>query len=161
MLLLKTAPQDLPHSPGLVVRVIFLYFLSGIFVQSSVVDTSLAMNMMVVNIIMLLTFAYALLSLRRLNVRFFQTISAVFGTGVIFNLLAWPFVGMIGVEGLSDFVTSLIALLMLSMLSWELLVTAHIYRNALNLNMVYSIMLSFALFFISVVISQTIFPEIS
>lgn len=114
---------------------------------------------MVLNIVVLLSFSYTILSVRGLKSRFVQAISALFGTGVIFNLMAWPLTGLIGIEGPSDTMVALIALLMLSMLSWELLVTAHIYRNALNLQMIHSIMLSFALFFISMIFSQVIFPE--
>jgi hypothetical protein len=161
MMLLKTAPQDLPYSFGTLSRVIFLYFITGVFIQSGAVEPLIAIYMMVVNILVLLSFSYALLVMRKLGERFVQTFSALLGTGVIFNLLAWPFLGLVGAEGLSDTMTALMALLMLSMLSWELLVTAHIYKNALNLPMVHSIMLSFALFFIAMVFSQIIFPETS
>lgn len=159
MLLLKTAPQDLPYSFGLMSRVIFLYFISGVFIQSSVVEPLVAINMMVLNIVVLLSFSYTILSMRGFKSRFVQAVSALCGIGVIFNLMAWPLTGLIGIEGPSDTMTALIAMLMLSMLSWELLVAAHIYRNALNLHMVHSVILSFALFFISIIASQIIFPE--
>lgn len=159
MLLLKTAPQDLPYSFRLMARVIVLYFISGVIIQSNVVEPLVAINVMALNIVVLLSFSYTLLSLRGLKARFVQTISALLGAGIIFNLLAWPLSSLIGMEDASDMMVALIALLMLSMLSWELLVTAHIYRNALNLHMVNSIMLSFALFFISMMLSQLFFPE--
>lgn len=159
MLLLKTAPQDLPYSFRLMGRVIVLYFISGVFVQSSVTEPLEAINAMVLNIVVLLSFSYAILSVRGFKPRFVQAISALFGTGIIFNLMVWPLTGLIGVEGMPDAMAALIAMLMLSMLSWELLVTAHIYKNTLNLKMFHSIMLSFALFFIAMFFSQIFFPE--
>lgn len=143
------------------VRIIFLYFISGIIVQSGVVESYLAVGMMTVNIVLLLLFSYAVLSVRRLKQRFVQTLSAILGTGIIFNLLAWPFAGFINAEGLSNAEGLLMAIVMLSMLSWELLVVAHIYRNALNLQMAHSIILSLLLFFISMFLTQIIFPELS
>jgi hypothetical protein len=159
MLLLSAAPQDLPYSYRLMGRVTCLYFLSGVLIQSNLVELVVAIKMMLLNTAILLSFSYAVLTVWKFKMRFIQTVAALLGTGVLFNMLIWPITGLMSMGGSSDIIDVILALLMLSMLSWELLITAHIYKNALNLSMAPSIMLSFALFFISISFSKLFFPE--
>ena len=159
MLLLRTAPQDLPYSIGLMVRVIFLYLISGLIVVGGIVEPSLAVARMLLNIGVVLSFSYVLLSSLNLRSRFVQMITALIGTGIVFNLLSWPILIYNDVEQLSAAAMQIISMLVLMIISWEILVTAHIFRNALNTKMTQSVILSMALFFISLALSQMVFPE--
>jgi hypothetical protein len=161
MLLLKTAPEDLPYSTGLMGRVIFLYFISGIVVVSDTVELSLAMGHMLLNISIILFFSYVVLSSLNLKTRFVQMVTAMIGTGIIFNLLAWPVLSYNDIEQASEFAQQLFLLVVLMLVSWEVLVTAHIFRNALNTKMTQAVILSMALFFVSLTLSQLVFPESS
>ena len=158
MLFLKTAPQDLPYSTRLLVQVIFLYVITGMMVVSGVVEPPLALGRMVLNLAIILLFSYVLLSSLNLQARYLQTITALIGTGMIFNLLAWPV--LIYDDSLKE--QGSIVLVMLSvfgLIGWEILVTAHIFRHALNTKMIQSVLLSMALFFVSLTLSQLIFAE--
>lgn len=159
MLLLKTAPQDLPYSIGLMARVIFLYLISGLIVVGGIVEPSLVIARMLLNIGVVLSFSYVLLSSLNLRSRFVQMITALIGTGIVFNLLSWPILIYNDVEQLSGSAMQIISTLVLLLISWEILVTAHIFRNALNTKMTQSVILSMALFFISLALSQMVFPE--
>ncbi|MCW8831083.1 MAG: hypothetical protein OQK32_06120 [Gammaproteobacteria bacterium] len=159
MLLLKTAPQDLPYSTGLMARVIFLYLLSGIVVVGGSVDPSLALGHMLLNTGIVLFFSYVVLSSLSLNARFVQTVTALIGTSIVFNLLAWPVLGYKEIEDASKFAQQLFALAVLVLTSWEILVMAHIFRNALDTKMTQAVVLSMALFFVSLTLSQLVFPE--
>ena len=161
MLLLKSAPQDLPYSARLMLQVIFLYLFSGIVVIGGLVDPSLAIGRMLLNIGIVLFFSYALLSSLNLKERFVQTTTALIGTGIVFNLLAWPVLNFGNIEQASNAALQILSLLVLMLISWEILVTAHIFRNALNTKMTQSIILSMALFFVSLTLSQLVFPESS
>ena len=158
MLLLKTAPQDLPYSTGLMGRVIFLYLISGIVVVAGTVEPSLAMARMLLNIGIILFFSYVVLSSLNLKIRFVQMVTALIGTGIVFNLLAWPVLIFNDTEQISEFALQLFSLLVLMLISWEILVTAHIFRNALNTKMTQAVILSMALFFVSLTLSQLVFP---
>lgn len=147
MLLLKTAPQDLPYSTGLMLRIVLLYVISGIVVVSGIVEPVMAMARMLLSAVIISSFSYVVLSSLNLRARFVQTTTAVLGIGIAFNLLAWP-VLIYEHQGLA-----------LMLVSWEILVTAHIFSNALNIKMTQSVLLSMALFFISLTLSQLIFPE--
>ena len=161
MLLLKSAPQDLPCSVGLMWRVIFLYLISGMVVVGGMVEPSLAMARMLLNIGIILFFSYVLLSSLNLKARFVQTITALIGTGIVFNLLAWPVLNYGDIEQASAAAMQILSLVVLMLISWEILVTAHIFRNALNTKMTQAVLLSMALFFVSLTLSQLVFPESS
>ena len=159
MLLLKTAPQDLPYSLGLMNRIIFLYMVSGLVVQNGMVEPSLSIGRMVLSLAITMFFTYVILLSLELKMRFVQTISALVGTGIIFNLLAWPLLNQLAGEESPEVSAGIISFLILLLMSWELLVTAHIYRHALNAKMIHAIILSVGLFLISITLSQLIFPE--
>ena len=160
MLLLKTAPQDLPYSTGLMARVIFLNLISGVIIGGAD-DPALAFSQMLLSVLILLFFSYVVLSSLKLMARFVQTVTALFGTGIIFNLLFWPIFSFSQAEQLSDFSLQVISSAILMLVSWEILVNAHIFRNALNTKMVQAVILSMSLFFISLTLSQLILPESS
>ena len=79
MLLLKTAPQDLPYSVSLMGRAAIVYFISGIVVVAGVVEPSLAIGRMLLNIGIILFFSYVVLSSLDLRTRFVQTVTALLG----------------------------------------------------------------------------------
>lgn len=159
MLLLKTAPQDLPYSTGLIARLVFLYLISGMVVVGGMVEPSLAIARMLLNIGILLSFSYLLLSSLNLKPRFVQMVTALIGTGIVFNLLSWPILIYGDIEQASTASMQILSMLVLMLISWEILVIAHIFRNALNTKMTQAVILSMALFFISLSLSQLFFPE--
>lgn len=159
MLLLKAAPEDLPYSLGLMNRIIFLYLLSGLLVQSGLVEPTLSIGRMVLNIAITMFFTYVVLASLELKARFVQTLSALVGVGIVFNLLAWPLLLQLAADDPAKPVAGISSFLILLLMSWELLVTAHIYKHALNAKMGHAIILSLGLFFISITLAQMIFPE--
>lgn len=158
MLLLKTAPEDLPGSLGLMNRIILLYLVSGLLVQSGMVEPSMAISRMILSLAITMFFTYVVLSSLKFKARFIQTISALVGIGIVFNLLAWPLLRQLSADTSPEPLAGIISLFVLLLMSWELLVTAHIYRHALNVKMGQGIILSLGLFFISITLSQLIFP---
>ena len=161
MLLLKTAPQDLPYSTGLMWRVILLYLVSGIVVVGDTIEPSLALGRMLLNTGIILFFSYVILAALNLKARFVQMITALIGTGIVFNLLAWPVLSYNAIEPESELALQLFSLMVLMLISWEILVNAHIFRNALGTKMAQAVILSMALFFVSLTLSQLVFPESS
>lgn len=158
MLLLRTAPQDLPYSSALMSRVIFLYLLTGMVVLNGVVEPPMALARMILSIGVLLLFSYIALSLLGLRARLVQTVTALVGTGIAFNLMAWPLIRLSEAETEPATMSGLASLIMLLLVSWEVMVTSHIYRHALNIQMAKAIILSIGLFLISMTLSQLVFP---
>ncbi len=161
LLFLKVAPQDLPCSSRLLVRIIFLYAGSGLVVTSGVAEPALALGRVVLSLAVISVFSYVLLSALNMKARYLQTVTALIGTGIIFNLLAWPVLSFGNIEQASAIAVQLLSLVVIALISWEVLVTAHIFRNALDAKMTQAVLLSMALFLVTLTLSQLVFPETS
>jgi hypothetical protein len=105
-------------------------------------------------------YAFTYLVLQALNrrSRFLQTFSAILGVGVLFNLLSWPVFSILADVSVSESLKTSMSLVFLMLISWEVLVKAHIFRHALEMKMFGALALSFSLFFISIALSQLLFP---
>lgn len=161
LLFLKAAPQDLPYSSRLLVRIIFLYVGSGLVVTSGVAEPALALWRVVLSLAVISVFCYMILAALNIKARFLQTVTALIGTGIIFNLLAWPVLSFGDIEQASAVAVQLLSLAVIALISWEVLVTAHIFRNALDTKMTQAVLLSMALFLVTLTLSQLVFPETS
>jgi hypothetical protein len=158
-MLLKLGPEDVPYSPRLLRQVIMLNAISGIMVLISRVEVNFAVMNMALDLALLLGFTYVLLRALNKLPRFVQTLTALCGVGIIYHLLTWPLLVQMGVEDSSDIVRAMASLLMLFLISWQVLVIAHIFRRAIDSGMTSAIALSFALFLISVTASQILFAD--
>jgi hypothetical protein len=72
--------------------------------------------------------------------------------------LSWPVFLVIADETATESLKSSMSLMFLLIISWEVLVKAHIFKHALEMKMFSALALSFSLFFISVTLSQLLFP---
>lgn len=160
-MMLKLGPEDVPYSRNLLRQMIIFNALSGIFVLSFRIETHLAVINMALDLALLLGFTYLLLRALHYLPRFVQTATALCGVGVLFHLLTWPLLVQLGIEDAGDNAKAMVSLLMLFLISWQLLVMAHIYRRAIESSMSSAIALSFALFILSIVVSQFLFPDVS
>ena len=131
--LLRAGPEDLPASPVLFRTLLALYFVVGLVVnqlQSKLHDSVLLTG---VELILMMVVVAILLHFRRLSTRYQQTISAMAGTGVLFGILAWPLLSVIAGSEADFDVSPIIMTLLAVLLIWSLLVTAHIFRRALDI----------------------------
>ena len=158
ILFLKAKPQDMPFDYSSMIRIVLIYLVSGVFVLSKTVEVDVAVYSMVLDIVVLAAFTGGCLILLKLKPRLVQTFAALFGTGVLFHLLAWPIIEQLSMPTLSDSEKSTLSLLFLLLLSWQILVNAHIYRNALSVNMTKAVVLAIAYWLMSMTLSQIIIP---
>ena len=158
LLVLKAAPQDLPYSQKLTVQSAVAYIFSGIFVLQTTISPDKMLGGLILGLFIQIAFTYVILRALNHRARFLQTACAVIGVGVVFNLLSWPVLSVLGDEAASEALQSSMSLMFLMLISWEVLVKAHIFRHALDMKMIGALALSFSLFFISVTLSQLLFP---
>ena len=78
-------------------------------------------------------------------------------TGIVFHLLAWPLLAHINSMQAQEQVAMIESLLMLSLLAWQILVNAHIFRYALEIQMGRAVALAFVYLFLSIATSQVAF----
>ena len=158
LLFLKSAPQDLPYSAALTMRLAIFYFLSGIVVLQTTLNPDNMVAGIFLGLLVQYVFAFAVLTALDKSPRFMQTFCALIGVGLLFNLLSWPVFAVLSDGPSQEAVKSTMSLLFLLLISWEVLVKAYIFKHALEMKMVAALALSFSLFFISVTLSQLLFP---
>jgi hypothetical protein len=153
---LQRGPEDVPASPRLLQEMILLNLFSGVVVLSAHYDIGISVSSTLLDLAVSLAFTGLLLLTLNRRPRFIQTAVAICGTGALFYLLSWPF--LIVAEDAGQSLQNTLWILMLLLTSWQLMVVAHIFRRAIDSGMASAIALSFALFIISITVSQLIFP---
>ena len=158
LLILKAEPQDLPYSASLTVKLAAGYIFSGIVVLQVTLSPDDLISGLFLGLLIQLVFTYAILRALDRVTRFLQTFCAILGVGILFNLLSWPVLAILSDVSASATMKSALSLVFLMIMSWEVLVKAHIYKHALEIKMFSALALSFSLFFISIALSQLLFP---
>lgn len=158
MLFLKTAPQDLPYAPQFPVQMALVYIFSGVVVLQTTLKPEDMLGGLILSLVVQFSFTYLVLGALNKTARFVQTMSAILAVGIMFNLLSWPVFIVIADTTATEALKSTMSLLFLFVMSWEVLVKAHIFRHALEMRMFSAMALSFSLLFISVALSQMLFP---
>ena len=131
--LLRAAPQELPAARVLTHLTLAAYLASGLTLM--LIDTGLlsALSQLLLDAGMLALTTGFLLALRGHPRRLGQTLSALFGSGALLNLLAIPItLGLVSAHQ-AGAGNPLFALLWLGLIAWSLTVSGHIYRHALDL----------------------------
>ena len=158
LLLLKSAPQDLPYSPLLTAKLVAFYLVSGFIVLQTTINPEDLYAGLLLGLAIQYIFTYMVLRALNKKSRFEQTFCAILGVGLLFNLMSWPVFSVLSDGSMSDAVKASMSLLFLMLMSWEVLVKAYIFRHALEMKMFSALALSFSLLFISIALSQLIFP---
>ncbi len=158
LLILKAAPQDLTYSSRITVQYVVAYILSGILVLQTTLNPDDMLAGLFLSLVIQGVFTYVVLKALNHSARFMQTFGAIIGVGILFNLLSWPVLSVLADEASVDSLMSTMSLIYLLLISWEVLVKAHIFKHALEMKMYSALALSFSLFFISIALSQLFFP---
>jgi hypothetical protein len=158
IIFLKAGPQHMPYSPSLLATLTSFYLLSGVLVLTTAMDMIHAIANMLLDVVVLFAFCYLCLSLLKLKARFVQMVSALAGIGIVYHVLAWPLFMQIHGMQVQEQGVKIAALLMLLIISWQVLVFAHVFRYAMRLSMTRALALSFGYLFLSMAAAEIIFP---
>lgn len=135
--LFRAGPQDLPFSPALALRLTAV--LVGMAVLGSWIQ-GVPAGQLPLRIGLMLAFLvgppWLLLRLRGHEPRFVQTLSALAGVALLYNIVALPLV--LALSGRVDDLANdpglgLIAWMLLALTLWRVLVAGHIWRHSLDL----------------------------
>jgi len=158
ILLLRAGPQHLPYSLSLFSILTLLYLASGVLVLTTAMSSGQAVANMVLDVAVLFAFSYFCLSLLKYRARFVQMVSALAGIGIVYHLLAWPLFIQIHNMQPQQQGAKIAALLMLLLISWQVLVYAHVFRHSMQMSMTRALALSFGYLFLSMAAAEIIFP---
>ena len=159
--LLRKGPQDLPKSSVLLAFSFFLYLVIDVLltVQSRPIADSLMVSLL--DVCFLAGVVSLILRQHQHIDRFLQTMTALFGTGVILGIFIFPLVYG-GVQNqYGDLLQQIIILLFLVMVIWNVAVLAHIIRHAISTSIGIGIMMAILYIWMSSLLITMIFPEIS
>ena len=130
----------------------------GVLVLTTSMSIGQAAANMVLDVAVLFAFSYFCLSLLKYRARFVQMVSALSGIGIVYHLLAWPLFIQIHNMQPQQQGAKIAALLMLLLISWQVLVFAHVFRHAMQMSMMRALALSFGYLFFSMAAAEIIFP---
>lgn len=142
--LLQARPQDLPAAWVLLGFCIAAYFTTGVFVAWPGREFIDAVFISLLDTPILLGFTAFLLSVRSHAERWLQTATALTGAGTVFNLIVIPIVLLMDMQGFSEAGITLLQLLLVILLIWNIAVIGFIYRHALELPFMAALIVAFA-----------------
>ena len=90
LLRLRRRPQDVPHSPALLLLVLIPYALLGCALAAFVMPASQALLYGPTEAALMALLVYLSLAVRRRSARYVQTLTALTLAGVVFNALSLP-----------------------------------------------------------------------
>ena len=158
--LLTKGPQDLPFSITLFRLLLAVYFVSGILTLLPSVKLDEALMVMLVDMVIMLAFAWGCLQAFKKQPRFVQMVSAMTGVGILFNVLALPLLVQIEQSRTAGQIPGELSFLLLFLLSWNLAVYAHIFRESFNIRLLAAFVLTLAYKVIEISLSQILFPQL-
>ena len=131
--LFKAGPADIPVSHWLFKLVLLIYFLVGVVVSQIDHEFIISLVASLADTTLLIVTCWFLLSVKGLGSRFLQTVTAMAGTGSVLGVIGIPVFWLFRQVEPHGQLTSLVLLMVLVVMIWSMLVTAHIFRNALDI----------------------------
>jgi len=149
MCLLRANPQDLPHSASLALTTLVVYTALSYALALSSTIPGTALLAALIDVGMLVGMAYAGLWILDLKNRLTKLVTALAGSGAIWQLVALPVMNLL-VEGsdkaASGALVTLGYVLLLALVAWAIFIIGHILRHALDMK--FSFALGIALLYV-------------
>ncbi len=167
LLLLRRGPQELPHSQTLLGTLALATVGLGAWIELRVLDVpdaSLSVLRVALLVGVLLAVVWGILRWQQKSSRFLQTASALLGVGLVFDLvtaaillLALP----LPEKGADlDSMQVLAGALSLVLVAWQLVVTGHVFRHALDVSLQigvrFALLFTFARIVLALVVAQAV-----
>jgi hypothetical protein len=130
MLRLSSGPQNLPASWPLAIFMVSAYMLHNLITGRQLEDEHAASKSLVAICLQIVVLT-GLLFWRRHLERFPQTLSALAGVGIIFNMITWVLLTQVDVAVNQP----LLAMSWFAVFIWSLFVDANIYRHSLSVSL--------------------------
>jgi hypothetical protein len=156
--LLQKAPQDIPYSRGLLFLLLPVNFLVGtLYLVFSSLEVGLGSILLFASIHMLffLGSLSVLMLLMGYAARIVQTLVALLGTDIIITLLAMPVV--MAINNASE-LAGYFGIILLLLITWNLVIMAHILRHALSVSFLLAGLIAFGYFMLSIKLVDSFLP---
>jgi len=156
--LLRKGPQDVPTSVALLQLSVAVYAIVGLVLLLANLNITQAFTLVMLDLGLLLGLTYGVLNILGRGTRFTQTVTALAGTGLLLELIAWPLAIWIGQANLRQEAAALPSLLYLALLVWNIAITGHILRHALSTTLAFGVLYAFGYLMSFWVLSDWLMP---
>lgn len=153
---LRKGPQDIPVGQGLMLRAGIAYVILGLVLGDVTQSMGTAWMEVLLDLVLLVLFVKLVLTVKSKPARFEQTLTAFLGSGAIITLCAVPVFWLINTspEG-----ASLPVLLWLGLFLWNLAISGHILRHALEVSMPVGVVIAAAYLIVAVNVVALALPS--
>lgn len=151
--LFRNGPQDLPTSNFLLLFVVVTSACMAVLLNIMLGPLQQALPQVALNLVTVCIITQIILRLYKKPQRFTQTLCAVLGTGIIITLFAFPLAAIMYYAKTYNVDASAVVFLWYILIAWEITVTAHILRHAINCSYELSFLLS--VIYLIVILSLT------
>jgi len=131
--LFKKGPADIPASDNLLRLTLLVYFILGVAISRIDSDWNVSLFTSLTDMIFMIIVVNILLKFRNFQSRYKQTLTALAGAGACLGLIGLPIMMWFNQVPEIEQATSYAMLLMVVIMFWSLMVTAHIFRHALEI----------------------------
>jgi len=149
----RASPSDVASSSSLLPLSLACYFVLGVIIGRIDDDWSTSVAVSLTDLLMMVIVMNLLLKLRGLQPRLQQTLTAMAGAGsclaVIGIPIIWAFSQMTEQDEIKN---TIILMLMITFMFWNLMVNAHIFRHALDIKANTAAMITVAYTVLSIVV---------
>jgi hypothetical protein len=132
-----------PVSTALLKLSLSAYAVAGLLLLLANLNLFPALSLVLLDLGLLTGLTYGVLNILGRGPRFAQTLTALAGTGVLLQLIAWPLAIWIGQAGVRQETAALPSLLYLALLGWNMVIIGHILRHALSISLAFGVLYAF------------------
>lgn len=156
--LLRAAPQALPASTFLLLTVAVLSLITGVVVIGNhFANPLLALLAQLLDLAVMALLVGGVLRLQGRLPRFYQSMTALFGSSVLLNLAVMPVQLLIGDDPAKSPMGDVGVLLFLILVVWGLVVIGHILRHTFEMRFSSGLLIAIAYFFVINALVQSLF----
>lgn len=130
---LQAGPADMPASSLLLKLTLLTYFLVGAGISRIDSAWNISILSSLADTLFMIIAVGVMLQFKNLQARYLQTLIAIAGAGIVLDIVGLPLLlWLMRIDQLEQG-TSVAMLLMIALMFWSLMVTAHIFRQALDI----------------------------
>ena len=160
MCIFRYKPQDLPQSYDLLMLCLFIYTAINALLAMTTAPFIRALQISVLDTVIIAVITITILKLNRHYERWIKTLMALTGTGCIIGLFALPlFTGAFLLQ-VSELVQSVILMIYLALLIWNIVIMGHILRHAMETTLGVGIVFALIYLIISSTLISVAVPQL-
>lgn len=161
--LLRAGPQDLPYSIGVTRGLVLLGVGADLLFVSMLESADNSLLRIVLSLLLMLGLPWLLLSSRRLQARYAQTLAAFAGTGVLFTLAFLPVAIQASQLPTPDLEATptreqlMVGWITLGLVGWKLAINGNIWKHALDWPRAGGLLLAVGVFLLEIGLMRALF----